>query len=144
MSVRLASSTTEVDLEIIERIDFSTSRNIQTFTFGNGDEELIDAGKSVDQIILNGVNYSVVHRGVFFPLTFPIEWPDDYDSKRDMNLINGMMDRMEVVTLSGMSNTNLNTDYLISDFSFKQGAGEGSIPLYRFSITLERKYDQLG
>ena len=138
-----------VTLDIVDRVDFSTTSNIQTFIFGNGDEELIDAGKSVDQITINGVNYltDIVDQGATFPLTFPIRFLPKYTRSSPAiksQLLNQMMDDMEVVTLSGMENSNLNTDYLITDFSFEQGAGEGWVPLYRFSITLERKYDQLG
>jgi len=142
--IYLTSTTTVVHLDIVEKIDFATSRNITNFTFATGNDAQIDMGKNVDQIIVHGVDYSVEHRGVFFPLTFPIEWPADYDAYRDMELINGMMDDQEVVTVSGLANSNLNTEYLINDLEFSMQSGDGAIPLYRFSLTLERKNDILG
>lgn len=57
------------------------------------------------------------------------------------NTLNTIMDNMETVTLSGMDDTNLNTEYYISNLEFNRPAGQPDI--YNCSITLERKYDRL-
>jgi hypothetical protein len=147
--VTLTSTSTVVALDIVERIDFSTSRKVATYIFGDGTESILDEGKNVDHIIIHGVDYGedIEDPGAGFPLTFSIGFFPQYTYRNPsikMDLLNGIMDDQEDVTVSGLENSNLNTDYLITDLEFNQEAGESTVPLYRFSLTLERKYDQLG
>jgi len=117
----LTSDTYTVNLDTITRIDFNVTKVVNTYVFSDDTDAILDEGKSIDQIILNGVQYN------------------NYDSS--MVSLNGMMDGQEEVVLSGMDDYYINTDYLIDDLSFNAITGTPNV--YEFSITLERIEDRL-
>ena len=142
--VTITGNSYSVHLDIVERIDYATSRNIVNYVFDDGTDTQLDEGKTIDQIILTGVDKRIDHVGTSFPLTFPITWQDDVDAEERIRRINFMMDNQEIVSVDGLVDSSLNTEYIISDFSINQNVGEAVIPLYHFVLTLEKKYDTLG
>ena len=117
----LTSSTTTVNLNDPTTITITTTKKVQNYVFADGTDAQLDIGKAGDGIIISGV-----------------EWSSAFDK---MKWLNTIMDNQETVTLSNLSDTNLNTDYYVRDLEYKQQIGNANI--YRYSITLERLYDSI-
>jgi uncharacterized protein YvpB len=122
-SITLTSTTTAVTLEAVETVSQTVSKNVTTYTFDDGTESLLDEGKNKHGIIISG-----------YDKTNPVN---------RMRWMNTIMDNMQNVVVSGFDDTNFNTTYIILDFSFKQGTGEGAIPIYHYDLTLERIHDEV-
>jgi hypothetical protein len=118
MTITLTSTTTSVILNVPDSITISTSRNIQLLSFTSGNIALMDKGYGNKSIIMTGVETST--------------------SDDKMKWLNYMMDNKEIVTISGLPDTNLNTVYYIADLSFKREAGE--VYEYDWTITCDKKY----
>ena len=58
-----------------------------------------------------------------------------------MQILNTMMDNQETVTITGLPDNNLNSDYLIRSLNFNHIPG--TINIYRYNITLERLHDSI-
>ena len=121
MTFTITSTTTAVILRD-ERIDFGTTREIANFIFGDGTDIQTDMGKNSDYITVSGSEATYCYSKM-------------YELNRIMNL-------MEDVTLSGMADSTLNTDFLISDLNYTHEGGQ--LNRYNWSNTLERKQDRLG
>jgi len=122
MSYTLTTDTASVTLNDPMGIDFTTTRNIVNYVFPDDTDEQEDEGKTIDQITLSGM-----------------EWAS---AAANMEIINTMMDDQETVTMTGLSDSNLNTDYRVNAFSFNQQGGW--VNRYKYSLTLERLQDRLG
>ena len=123
MAVRISSSGNSATLNTVEKVEFNTQRNINTYVFTDDTASILDEGKNIDQVVLTGVLKS---SGITTSGT-----------------INDIMDDQMDVELSGMDDSNLNTEYIIKDFSISQGRGEGASDLYHYTLTLERLRDRL-
>ncbi len=80
-----------------------------------------------------------------FPLTFPITFGGTTvtnDKEENARIINSMADNQEVVAVTGLDDSNLNDDYYITSFDFRQQGGEPC--LYRYIIAMEKIRDRLG
>ena len=55
MAVTLTSSTTSLTLDTVEKIEFNTSRTVNTYVFTDDTAGILDEGKNIDQIVLTGV-----------------------------------------------------------------------------------------
>jgi len=119
----IESDNYTVGLDTVEQINFNTTRNVTTYVFSDDTDEILDEGKSIDQIILSGVLYE-----------------DHYD---DVKTINDIIDAQEIVELKGLDDYYLNDEYMIIDFSFEQSAGEDAAGVYHYSITFEKLKDRL-
>jgi len=122
-SLTLTSTTTAVTLETVETVTQAVSKNVTVYTFGDGSEELLDDGKSNHSIVVGGY--------------------DKTNPKNRIRWVNTIMDSMEEVAVTGFEDTNFNTDYIITDLQYNQETGEGAIPLYHFTITLEKLRDDV-
>ena len=122
MSYTLSGDSVTVTLRNPERIDFSTTKNVVNYVFADNTDLQLDEGKTIDQIIIRGVETS--------------------SASSNMNKINAFMDGQEEITVAGLSDTNLNTDYIVNDFSFNRGMGE--VDRYSYDLTLERLHDRIG
>ena len=111
-------------LRLPSRIDYGITKDVQTFIFNDDTVAVADFGKTGTSITLTGFYYE--NNG---------EWVD-------ISVINDMMDDQEDVTITGLPDTELNTVYKIRDFGFTLTGGEGFH--YKYTLTLERKYDRLG
>lgn len=100
----------------------STTKNIQNLVFNDGVDVQLDRGKTGDSLTLSGTETS--------------------SATSNMNMLNSFMDNQYIVTVSGLPDNNLNTDYRISNLDFNQESGY--IDIYNYNITLERVYDRLG
>jgi hypothetical protein len=76
-------------------------------------------------------------RGSFGINITGIENSNYYDK---MKWINTIMNNQENVLVSGLSDTNLNKYYYITDFSFTQNPAES---LYHYNLILERLYEEI-
>jgi len=131
MTFTLTGETgTYVTFEACTHINFNTIRTVNTYVFSDDTDAVLDEGKSVDQIIIKGIDNDT------FTHVFPVT-----SIYGRMEIVNDFMDDQETVTLSGMDDSYLNTDYMINNFNFNAIAGTPES--YEFSITLERKEDRL-
>ena len=124
------TSGTSITFEFCSRVDTSVTKNVTTYVFTDDTATILDEGKTLDQIVLTGTDNE----------NFPNISPSSNIYTR-MEIINTFMDDQEEISLSGMDDTYLNTDYYIHDFSFN--AKPGQPDLYDFTITLERVRDRI-
>ena len=122
MNYTLTGDTSTVTLNNPININFSTTKNVVNYVFADNTDIQLDKGKSIDQIIITGLETST--------------------ASANMNSINTFMDNQEEITVAGLSDTNLNTEYIINSFSFNQEAGW--VDRYSYVLTLERLHDRLG
>lgn len=118
--IELNDGTTYIYLDMPTAMMESTTKTVQNIVFNDGNDVQVDRGKTGDALTLSGTETSSVTA-----------------TMQDLNTI---ID--EIVTVSGLPDSNLNTDYRISNFDFNQEAGMPDI--YSYNITLERIYDRLG
>ena len=116
------TGTTSVNLNTPSILTERISKNVKNMIFTDNTDTQLDRGKNSDSLILSGTETT--------------------DVSTKMNSINTLMDSGEEITLSGLDDTNLNTEYIITDFEFNQKAGTTNI--YTWTITFERLYDSLG
>lgn len=100
----------------------STTKTIQNLVFNSGNDVQLDRGKTGDALTLSGTETS--------------------SATANMESLNTFMDLKRIVTVSGLPDDNLNTDYRISNLDFVQEAG--FVDVYNYNITLERIYDRMG
>ena len=105
-----------VTLNLPDSLSIGHSRSIQRFLFPSGDYEILDVGRSGKTFTISGVETT------------------NADTK--MQTLKTMCHYGSVVTITGMPDDNLNTDYLIVDFSFED-ISFGSERKYRWTLTLE-------
>jgi len=123
-------STNSVQFEIVTGISQTHTKIVNTYVFTDDSDEILDEGKSIDQLIITGVdsnNFSnVLPVGTIYSRA---------------NIVNQLMDDQEIVTIKGLDDTYQNDDFVIKSFSFNQKAGEPEV--YGFNITFERVRDRL-
>ena len=115
------SNNNSVDLNMPSSIINIVSKNIENIVFNDNTDIQLDMGKNEYSITLNGLEVST--------------------ASAKMQTINNMMDAKETVTVTGLDDSSLNTDYVIRDFSFNRNSGE--IDRYSYSLTLERIHDNI-
>ena len=116
MSLNMVSSSTTIILSDPNGVDYVTSRRVRNYVFDDGTDVQVDVGKQNEGIILHGTETS--------------------DAVNKMYWVNQVMDNQEEVTLSGMTDTHLDADYLISNVDYSQKMGW--IERYDWSISFER------
>ena len=119
----LTSSSTTLTYSNPVTVTRSISKNIETYIFTSGNEALLDRGKTGDILTITGILYTG-------------------DPSDLLKWTNYVMDASETVTLSGMGDTTLNRDYMIMDINFIQPSG--TINRYNYTLSLMRRYDDLG
>ena len=102
----------------------STSKKIGVYVFNSGNDSVIDEGKNSDMLTLSGIidNTTDTHTTI-------------------ADNINTMLDSKDDVAVTGLPDSNLNTDYKIYSFSISKG--KGNVNEYMYTISLERKYDSV-
>jgi hypothetical protein len=113
--VNYTPTASTVSLNNPDSVTVGHSRKIKRHLFADGKYEVLDIGRAKKTLVLTGK-----------------EW-ETSDTK--MNTLKTMTHYGKYVTLSGLDDTNLNTDYYIVDFNFTRKAGEPII--YNWSLTLE-------
>ena len=115
--VNYTPSTSTVTLNMPSNINVSHSRNVKRFTFPDGSYEIADCGRSGKTITLEGVQNS--------------------DSSTKMDDIKDMAHNGSIISITGLPDSYLNTDYLIRDFSWSESSGHGDTRVYSWSMVLE-------
>lgn len=118
----ITDGTTILSLSMPLALIESTTNEIQNLVFSSGRDKQLNRGKTNDSLTLSGTETT--------------------DAVARMEGLNTFMDDQIILTLSGLPDTNLNTDYRISNLDFVQEAGYPDI--YNYNITLERINDRLG
>ena len=114
-------SGTDVTLADPSGMQENVSKNVQNLVFNDGSDRQLDHGKTNDTLTLSG--------------------RESVAAVVDMEQLNTFMDDQRIITVSGLPDSNLNTDYRIICLDFRQEAGY--INRYSYSITLERISDRL-
>jgi hypothetical protein len=114
--VNYTPSANSVTLNNPQSISCRHKRNIKRVTFPSGNYKVYDYGRNSKTLEINGVEYSSA------------------DTK--MNTLKTMCHYGAKVTLSGLDDTNLNTDYMITDFEFNEPAGHVN-RYYEYRLSLE-------
>ena len=113
--VNYTPSASTITLPLPKSLSMSHSRNINRFTFPNGNYEVEDMSRSGKTLSLTG-------------------WSNT-DLYTKMQGISDMAHYSSSVSVTGLPDSNLNTDYYIRSFSFNQKGGE--VSLYTWSVELE-------
>ena len=121
MTYTLTSDSYNVTLNTPSSMIHLISKNVENIIFNDNTDVQLDTGKNEYSITLNGLEVST--------------------ASAKMQTINNMMDAKETVTITGLDDSSLNTDYVIRDFSFNRNSGE--IDRYSYSLTLERIHDNI-
>ena len=119
---RIAYGATELNIQMPDSLMESTTKSVQNLVFNDGTDAQLPRGKTGDSLTLSGTEIS--------------------SPTAIMNSLNNFMDNRYIVAVSNLPDTNLNTDYRISNLDFSQEAGLPDI--YHYNITLERTTDRLG
>ena len=120
-SFTISYGATEYNIEMPDSIIESSTKNIQNLVFNDGTAVELDRGKTGDSLTLSGSEIS--------------------SATENMEGLNTFMDNQRIITVTNLPDSNLNTDYLISELNFSQEGGEKN--LYMYNITLERIHDRL-
>jgi len=120
MSITITGDSGSVTLNDPQGLIKTVSKRVETFIFADSTEELIDYGKTQDQITITGI--------------------ETENAEAKMQLLNTMMDNGEIVEVSGFSDSSLNTYYHISDLRFERRPG--GVGIYWYSLTLEKKFEE--
>ena len=121
MTYTITSTETYVALDTPSNISHGLNKKVNTIIWGDGTDVQDDYGKSGDILKLTGKIIT-----------------NAYNSVASINTI---MDNQEIVTITGLPDSNHDTDYYIKNFSFKQNSG--MIARYDYSLSLERIRDRL-
>jgi len=113
--VNYTPATSTVTLSTPETLGVSHARNVQRIVFPDGDYRVGDYGRSGKTITLTGQETST--------------------ASAKMNSLKTMCHYGKYVTIDGLPDSNLNTDYMITGFSFNQEPGE--LNRYHWSLDLE-------
>jgi len=108
-----AAST--VTLTMPQSLQVSHGRQVSRHTFPTGSYEVDDYGRSGKTLTLSATETS--------------------SASATMQSLKDMVHHGTMVTVAGLPDSNLNTDYHIVDFNFQQEGGE--VDIYRWQITLE-------
>jgi len=114
--VNYTPSASTVTLPDPKNIDLSHSRNIQRKNLPSGNYIVYDAGRGAKTLTITGTETSGAHA--------------------DMESVKTMCHYGAKVTIAGLDDTNLNTDYWVSDIQFSAGPGYPT-NMYDYKLTLE-------
>jgi len=108
-----------VNLTMPDRLSVSHSRNIERFLFAQGDYEIIDVGRGGKQLNISGIETT--------------------STVSDMQSLKDMCHYGNTITIAGLPDTNLNTDYLITSFSWEDMSYNSNTNdrTYRWNLSLE-------
>jgi len=113
--VNYTPATSTVTLNTPETLSVSHSRNIERYTFPDGEYDVYDSGRSGKTLSITGQEIS--------------------SATTSMDALKTMCHYGQQVTIAGLPDINLNTDYMIKNFSFNQNPGE--MNRYHWSLELE-------
>ena len=113
-------SSTSIYLDMPTALLESTTKTVQNLVFNDGTDVQLDRGKTGDSLTLSGTEIST--------------------ATEKMEDLNSLMNNQRIITIDGLPDTNLNTDYRISNLDFSTDLYD----IYHYNITLERVYDRLG
>lgn len=113
--VNYTPTTSTVTLTIPQTYELGHSRNINRHIFSDGDYRVDDYGRSNKTLTISGT--------------------EDTNAFTKMNTLKTMTHYGSSVSVTGLNDTNLNTDYMIVDFHYNQEEGVPSV--YYWSLTLE-------
>ena len=113
--VNYTPATSTVSLSIPENLSVSHNRNINRTNFPDGDYVVSDCGRSGKTLVITG------------------QEPTSASTK--MEKLKTMTHYGKYVTVAGLPDSNLNTDYMIVNFSFNQESGE--VNRYHWNLELE-------
>jgi len=113
--VNYSPAVSEVTLPLPESIGMSHSRNVNRFTFPDGDYAVEDMSRAGKSLSLTGWSVN--------------------DMTTKMQDIADMCHYGSTVSITGLPDSNLNTDYYIRGFSFNQEGGQPNI--YSWGLDLE-------
>ena len=104
-----------VTLTIPQTYEVSHSRNIERYIFNDGDYRVFDYGRSNKTFTINGT--------------------EDTNAFTKMDTLKTMTHYGSKVSVTGLNDNNINTEYMIKDFRYDMDEGTPSV--YRWSLTLE-------
>ncbi|MCK5018100.1 MAG: hypothetical protein KAS32_13670 [Candidatus Peribacteraceae bacterium] len=114
--VNFTPSSTVVTLVDPKNVDLSHSRKIERKNLPNGNYIVYDAGRGAKTLTITGTETSGAYS--------------------DMDELKTVCHYGAKVTVAGLDDTNLNTDYWVSDLQFSAGAGYPA-NMYDYALTLE-------
>ena len=117
---RIAYGGTELNISMPDGLIESTTKSVQNIVFNDGTDVQLPRGKTGDALTLSGTETSS-------PTSI-------------MNSLNTFMNNRYIVVVSNLPDSNLNTNYRISNLDF----GTDLYGVYNYNITLERIADRLG
>jgi len=117
--VNYTPTTSYVSLSMPDQLSVNHSRGVGRFNFPDGDYEIIDTGRSGKALNISGVETS--------------------GTVTDMQNMKNMIHYGNKITISGLPDTNLNTDYLIRGFTWNDMSYNDAVTdrTYRYSLQLE-------
>lgn len=121
MTFTISDGSSTVTLCTPDSLTESVSTNLSNIVFNNGNDVQMTYGKANDTLILGGVEYD--------------------DAFSIMQSLNTFMENRAPVTVAGLPDSYLNTDYYLTGVNFELQAGY--IDIYNYNITLERRFDRL-
>jgi hypothetical protein len=108
--------TGSVELNSPTNISKSHVRNIKEFLFWDGSETISDWGKQSETIIISGFEYS--------------------SATQSMKKVEEMMRNRYQVSITGLPDSEMNTDYIIRNLDYERRGG--NVDIYEYTLTLER------
>lgn len=114
--VNYTPTATVITLPDPKNVDLSHSRNIQRKNLPSGNYIVYDAGRGSKTLTIVGTETSAAYT--------------------DMNSLKTICHYGAKVTIAGLDDTNLNTDYWVSDIGFSAGPGYPA-NMYDYKLTLE-------
>lgn len=120
LKVNYTPSSSTVSLLLPDRITRGHTRNVDRYLFPDGEYSVIDSGRSSKTLTLSGIQVT--------------------DSVTKIQNLENMLDYGNVVTLSSLPDSNMNTDYIVKSFNIDDISynSETLNRVYRWTITLER------
>ena len=113
--VNYIPSPTTVTLTMPDSLQVNHSRQVSRHTFNDGAYEVDDYGRGGKTLTISSVETS--------------------STTETMQDLKDICHFGAAITVAGLPDTNLNTDYHIVDFGFQQQGGE--VDIYRWNLTLE-------
>jgi hypothetical protein len=122
MTITITTDTSTVTWRHPESIIRTLTSQIDTYNFSDGTETSDHNRKTGDQITMNFLlNHNTLNE--------------------DLETLNTIMDDMEQITITGLPDTHMNTQYQIADLSTSKKPGDRD--RYRVSLSVNRKYNRL-
>lgn len=119
MSIQMLAAGEAISLEPVTGIQIGITKNLENIVFTDGNDAQLDHGMT---------EYSLTLTGLFLT-----------DHEQKTLTLNTLMDNQYTIILTGLSDTRLNTSYIISSLTIHQIPGPDR---YSYSIIFERLYDE--